>query len=92
MFDTFSEQDPDGRLKWETDIQDSISEYAPFLGTSIKVESGGAINYPYQQYLHLVSKLMNCFPYRGPMTSLLASLTTAKLLSDHQVANVLKKV
>ena len=46
MFDTISEQDPDARLKWIIDIQDSSSEFTAFLGTSIKVENG-EVSYKY---------------------------------------------
>ena len=47
MFQSISDQDPDNLLKWEVDFPKSTSDFAPFLGTAIRIEEDGEISYKF---------------------------------------------
>ena len=47
MFQSISDQDPDGHLGWEIDYPTSPDQFTPFLGTQIRINNEGGLEYKY---------------------------------------------
>ena len=47
LFQSISEQDPDGHLGWEIEYPSSPDQFIPFLGTQIRINSEGGLEYKY---------------------------------------------
>ena len=43
LFQSISEQDPDGHLGWEIEYPSSPDQFVPFLGTQIRIDNRGSL-------------------------------------------------